>query len=412
MRLWACGVLVHDKPDVYLFDPRLGLPLPGPKGEGIATLKAACTDPTVLSQLTVSDAHRYDVTPEQAAKAELRYVCALSALAPRIGMLECELLAPAVKIRLAADAAEEWKRLTTAAKDQIGPNAVVRAWNDGKSSGAGVLRRFLPPDEGGIDVSKPSRRERFTLDIVPWGAMPEYFRNENQFPPQVGLGRGVRIYYAEPFVQIALEPHHARDDQLRGRLNEAIPELVDIRTNCQDMQNALSQENKNKEFGKEVEEWRKRGETAYADQQRAAGNALKLEEANAKITELWNDARSIRVALFGTRAWPLRLAVCFQLALSKQTQAERLQLQSELSPQNTVLAEKALDAWREAVNAWQQYLEAYNGTRYAAKSDVCADRVRRAACEQRCTRHGSAGRQCPRRRRPDAGSRRTTERRP
>ena len=28
-RLWACGVVLNGGPDVYLFDPRLGLPLPG-----------------------------------------------------------------------------------------------------------------------------------------------------------------------------------------------------------------------------------------------------------------------------------------------------------------------------------------------------------------------------------------------
>ena len=81
MRLWACGVLVNDKPNLYLFDPRLGLPVPGPNGTGIATLADACADKDVLAQLNVADDHRYDVTAEQAAKAELRYVCSLSALA-------------------------------------------------------------------------------------------------------------------------------------------------------------------------------------------------------------------------------------------------------------------------------------------------------------------------------------------
>jgi hypothetical protein len=32
MRLWACGVMAGDGKDVYLFDPSLGLPLPGPNG--------------------------------------------------------------------------------------------------------------------------------------------------------------------------------------------------------------------------------------------------------------------------------------------------------------------------------------------------------------------------------------------
>ena len=37
--------------DVYLFDPNLGLPLPGPKGEGIATL-AQANNPSSSPSLT------------------------------------------------------------------------------------------------------------------------------------------------------------------------------------------------------------------------------------------------------------------------------------------------------------------------------------------------------------------------
>ena len=41
-RLWAVGVVVGDGKAVYLFDPRLGLPLPGPGGPTPA--------PTVVDQ--------------------------------------------------------------------------------------------------------------------------------------------------------------------------------------------------------------------------------------------------------------------------------------------------------------------------------------------------------------------------
>ena len=158
MRLWACGVMVNDKPDLYLFDPRLGLPLPGPNGKGIATLADVRADKMILDQLTVSDASRYDVTAEQAAKAELRYVCSLSALSKRMRALETELLPPAVKVRLHVDSLEERNRLQTASKALGATSPAVTLWQDGGASGAGILRRFLPPEEGGIDATKRQKR--------------------------------------------------------------------------------------------------------------------------------------------------------------------------------------------------------------------------------------------------------------
>jgi hypothetical protein len=40
---------------LYLFDPALGLPLPGPKGEGIATLSQVAADDTLLRHLDLDD---------------------------------------------------------------------------------------------------------------------------------------------------------------------------------------------------------------------------------------------------------------------------------------------------------------------------------------------------------------------
>lgn len=47
--VWCAAVLVEGQP--YLFDCRLGLPIPGPDGQGVATLEQAITDPTILAQL-------------------------------------------------------------------------------------------------------------------------------------------------------------------------------------------------------------------------------------------------------------------------------------------------------------------------------------------------------------------------
>ncbi len=104
-RLWACGVAMGDKPEaLYLFDPRMGLPIPGPDGTGVATLAQTCDDKMkVLDQLQVDNLH-YDVTREQARQAEVYLFCTLSALAPRMVLLQDHLLRDSqVHVRLAAD---------------------------------------------------------------------------------------------------------------------------------------------------------------------------------------------------------------------------------------------------------------------------------------------------------------------
>jgi hypothetical protein len=392
VRLWACGVvvLVDGRPDVYLFDPRLGLPLPGPKGVGIATLAAACSDADVLGQLLTLG---YDVTPGQAAKAELRYVCSLSALAPRMELLQDELLQSVAKVRLTVAAKDEISRLTKAAQAQVGTKPPVRPWRDGKASGAGVLRRFLPPDDGGVDESKPiSRRERFIIANVPWQAMPPQFLDEASFPPRVGLGQRVRSFFAAPFLQMKLETHHARDELLRGHYEKALRELVDMRKLCRDAEERLTEQGKSQELVEDANKWVREAIRAYAAQQRAGGDPQKLEEASAAIDALWKQARPIFVLLDGTRSWPLRLETTYEFALCKHEQAEHLQLESELNPRDEALAERTVDGWKEAVNVWQQYLDDYRAARSsgAGADSTAAAQLAAASARAAAARTGYA----------------------
>ena len=47
--VWCVAVLIDKKP--YLFDPRIGLPIPDARGDGVATLEEALTDPAVLDRM-------------------------------------------------------------------------------------------------------------------------------------------------------------------------------------------------------------------------------------------------------------------------------------------------------------------------------------------------------------------------
>ncbi|MEX2188141.1 MAG: transglutaminase domain-containing protein [Pirellulales bacterium] len=62
-------VAVHAGDNWRLFDPALGLPIPGPNGESIATLEQVKADDAVLRQLDVDATHRYPYTAEQVRHA-------------------------------------------------------------------------------------------------------------------------------------------------------------------------------------------------------------------------------------------------------------------------------------------------------------------------------------------------------
>ncbi|HEY1068856.1 MAG TPA: hypothetical protein VGE52_22235, partial [Pirellulales bacterium] len=51
--LWAAGLL-HDK-QLYLFDLELGAPIPGPNGQGVATLAQAAADPAILQAMDLPE---------------------------------------------------------------------------------------------------------------------------------------------------------------------------------------------------------------------------------------------------------------------------------------------------------------------------------------------------------------------
>lgn len=60
---WLPALLENN--ELYLFDPRLGMPIPGPDGKGVATLSEAIADEAILRNLDLDDKHRYPVDAER-----------------------------------------------------------------------------------------------------------------------------------------------------------------------------------------------------------------------------------------------------------------------------------------------------------------------------------------------------------
>lgn len=58
-RIWLPALLLEK--DLYLFDARLGMPIPGPQGKGIATLAQVAADDSLLRALDLDAKHPYPV---------------------------------------------------------------------------------------------------------------------------------------------------------------------------------------------------------------------------------------------------------------------------------------------------------------------------------------------------------------
>lgn len=119
-RVWAIAVRIGE--DAFLFEPRLGLPLPALQGDGIATWSQLRADPKLLRKLDVAD---YELSgrerrplPYPVSEADLAQTIVLLDIAPaavskRMKLLEGSLTG-AGRVRLARDPsaeAERWKTL-------------------------------------------------------------------------------------------------------------------------------------------------------------------------------------------------------------------------------------------------------------------------------------------------------------
>lgn len=67
--VWICAVLIDGKP--YLFDARLGLPIPSPDGNGVATIDEAINDRTVLDSLDLPGVANYPTSSSDLAAGKL-----------------------------------------------------------------------------------------------------------------------------------------------------------------------------------------------------------------------------------------------------------------------------------------------------------------------------------------------------
>ncbi len=362
-RLWACGVVSAAQPDdLYLFDPRLGIPLPGPGGKGIATLAQARRDPTVLGQLQV-DSFRYDVTGEQAAAARAEVFVPLSALAPRMRLLQDRFLRergqpdqplpPPVRIRLAEDEPGALASVRRAVVSAGGKADQVLYWRDG----VGILRDFIPKEEGG---SGKDRRRLHQVAAVPWEFFPAVFRDPVQFNPESGLGQAVRSFFAGPFLRDLNEAGSPRDLLLRGQFLAATRAL---RREQDQWLHARERQQEATNVAEGFAEWQNKAFAIYAEIERSGGASDPMVRERLNALWRWKPGDAIDVVLNGSLAQARHPAVTYQVALCKHEQAVRLQQRMLLAERAGVRrpdeARKVREAWEQADYWWKQYLADY-----------------------------------------------------
>lgn len=378
------GVLVGK--ELYLFDPRLGLPLPGAEPGAVATFAQLRKQPDLLDKLTVDAKHPYDVKAEHVQNVEIYLASPLSALSTRMRFLEGVFAGGKNnQVDLAVDHAARSSKF----KEAVGDSATVRNWpQQGQAhSATRLLRVFLPPEEGGIDklqlvplqafpgftsgedqaVRPLHRRNIFEMHLVPWPVLPSPIR---QLPWNVELGRKPRETFIVMFLDLYGEP---RDNLLRGQFEAAAALLAQKR---EEFNNIIRRNDA--ELDKRLNRWIDAARTLQArslELQAVAksnpGDTGALREVEQQAQKLWEDGVPLLTQVMNrAAAVPYDIHLKYWLALCQQERAIRLQARTRKmgAEPNPSEVEATRKAWQDASDWWIYLARDYGSTPAAASS--------------------------------------------
>jgi hypothetical protein len=339
-RYWACGVL-GETGEIYLFDPRLGIPLPGAGGTVATLAEMQQKDSAVPGRLSFGKEAHYDVTPEQAAASEVHLAPSLSALAPRMRSLE-KLLAPGIKVRLAADpeAADRFEKVLKACGHKT-TSVKLAPW------AARLQRGFYPESDGGTDrdhLKQQALQALILRHLVELRrAVPELpARAEQWHDPPLSW---IRDRFLEPFEALLLKRDRPRDLILRGRFDDAARDLGTGLDRLQEQHERFVQTFE----PKQIEAWFQAASAAIARRQGPEALQATYEKYGKALINL----------VQGASARPRQVQAAFLHALCKQELAERVQLRLDCFPEETSEQDydEAEDLWKETRQHWTSFLD-------------------------------------------------------
>jgi hypothetical protein len=180
--IWICAVLIDER--AYLFDARVGLEIPSPDGEGVATLADALSDPSILDRMEV---------PGQAPYFTSR----------------ASLLASPTKIGVLIDSSSGYfaPRMRLLERELSGKNRTILFRDPAEQRDH--FARVLAPHNGAV-----------TLWRLPMEVEIRLFTD-----PQFVQSIQNSLYFFRPEFPLL----YARIKQLRGELDEAVEDYVKFR---------------------------------------------------------------------------------------------------------------------------------------------------------------------------------------
>jgi hypothetical protein len=396
---WIPGVLIDmDEqgksvpPRIYLFDTRLGMPLPGTQGSPVARLDQVIRDPAAHRALFPRGGET--VIPGQVRKADVLVACPLSALAPRLKHLEAEQAkqAQSDKMVVSVDPVALRKRF------QQATNRPVRFWS-GKgdpNTPTRVLRALLPPSEGGVGRGERGGLIRIRLDPKPaW---------HKHYPRALAP---VLYSFLDEYVAQHLANHcyRARTLLVKGNIEEAVKPLVEGDTFLEILKSryltATPDQGKRDELQKAIDGWCKNvleaqeAVNALLEESRDAGGkdpALqkRLQAARSRLNSLRSeDNKLFNLIAYTALREPLGKEAGYLLCLCLQEKAERAHARllalrrdaADRPDQLTRARKEAADAWSNAQTRWSKFAAAF-----ALDKQSFADRLEEIRTQARVVR--------------------------
>ena len=324
---WAVGARIDS--DIILFNPWSGEPFPTPDGKGVATLAQIKSNPT-----------QWKLKPDDVSGSSIALAVPLSSLAPRLALLESKIAAD-TGVKLAVDAEALKKRFPAEAK----------FWNhpEDRFSYTRLLSAFLPTEEGGLDRSELQHRPHtlYFRSLVP-ASLTEL---PAELSPAVAerLQAGIRGVYSSAF----FAPPTPRERIQRGQFQDAARDLTQ-------KQQAFVRglERIRGVAPGELKQWQETANAMHENLTRARypdpnqttplpDSNPDVSDAKAKMEEFWKTTEGIsRVLIDRGTASIGRSEATYLLALAKHEEAER-----------RGAGASGADAWKEAANAWNAFLE-------------------------------------------------------
>lgn len=256
------GVLTegNNELNVFLFDPRSGRAVPGPKTGTILTIQEALDRPELLGG---------DSKDGRGVPIRVRMVGPISAMTPRMRFLENQFLGQE-KIVLHQDAGRLLDSLQEKAADALVP------WPT-EGNGWSPLRSWqgmLPKTDGGSDLT--NRLARYRFGMLPWPVIAGRFAQLRLYNDLPEPGRNALMgLTGDLLVKYLQQPE---EYLVRGRYDDAFSRLNRIGNALEDLSLAAAGE---AAFAKEVAQWREHLNEAYA--------ALLRKEngAQGRVNALW-----------------------------------------------------------------------------------------------------------------------------